>query len=133
MCATYLFKYNLKEVFGDDSTNPATAPSVKCPALENIITIIACYYLIRKASPNVDVEMYREDYMQAIKLLEDIRDGHNNLTELAVKVNEHTDIQRQLSIGYEQSKKQLGTVISGISHDFRTPLTASLGYLRSGL
>ncbi|MBQ4464583.1 MAG: HAMP domain-containing histidine kinase, partial [Oscillospiraceae bacterium] len=26
--------------------------------------------------------------------------------------------------------KQLGTVISGISHDFRTPLTASLGYLQ---
>ncbi|MBR0195270.1 MAG: DUF1320 family protein [Paludibacteraceae bacterium] len=82
LCATYLFKYNLKEVFGDDSTEPATAPSVKCPALENIITIIACYYLVRKASPNVDVELYRDDYMQAIKLLEDIRDGHNNLTEL---------------------------------------------------
>ena len=91
LCATYLFKYNLKEVFGDDSgpgvgiarqNRPATAPSVKCPALENIITIIACYYLVRKASPNVDVELYRDDYTQAIKLLEDIRDGHNNLTEL---------------------------------------------------
>lgn len=43
---------------------------------------------------------------------------------------EHTDIQRNLGTEYEQSKKQLGTVISGISHDFRTPLTASLGYLQ---
>ena len=31
---------------------------------------------------------------------------------------------------YEQRKRQLDTVISGISHDFRTPLTASLGYLQ---
>lgn len=82
LCATFLFKYNLKEVFGDDTTEPVTAPTVKCPALENIITVIACYYLVRKASPNVDVELYRDDYMQAIKLLEDIRDGNNNLTEL---------------------------------------------------
>lgn len=66
------------------------------------------------------------NYRQPLK----VTDFDNDLTELAVKVNEHTDIQRQLSIGYEQSKKQLGTVISGISHDFRTPLTASLGYLQ---
>ena len=44
--------------------------------------------------------------------------------------NEHTDIQRQLGAGYEESKKQLSTVISGISHDFRTPLTAALGYMQ---
>ena len=82
LCATYLFKYDLKEVFGDDSTNPVTAPTVKCPALENIVTVIACYYLVRMASPNIDVELYRDDYQQAVSLLKDIRDGHNNLTEL---------------------------------------------------
>ena len=53
-----------------------------------------------------------------------------DIVKLAVKVNEHTDIQRKLGNDYEQSKKQLSTVISGISHDFRTPLTASLGYLQ---
>lgn len=85
LAATYLFKYNLKEVFGDDSSEPVVAPSVKCPALEQIIIVIACYYLIRQASPNVDTELYRDDYRQAIQLLEDIRDGHNNLTELHYK------------------------------------------------
>ncbi|SDA31501.1 HAMP domain-containing sensor histidine kinase [Ruminococcus sp. YE78] len=44
--------------------------------------------------------------------------------------NYATDIQRELGAEYEEQKKQLGTVISGISHDFRTPLTASLGYLQ---
>lgn len=57
-------------------------------------------------------------------------DFDKDIVELSVKVNEHTDIQRQLGNEYEQSKKQFGTVISGISHDFRTPLTASLGYLQ---
>ena len=66
------------------------------------------------------------DYRQPVK----VTDFDKDLVELAVKVNEHTDIQRQLGVEYEERQKQLGTVISGISHDFRTPLTASLGYLQ---
>lgn len=66
------------------------------------------------------------DYRQPVK----VTDFDRDIVELAVKVNEHTDIQRRLGAEYEQSRKQLGTVISGISHDFRTPLTASLGYLQ---
>ena len=66
------------------------------------------------------------NYRQPVK----ITDFDKDIAELAVKVNEHTDIQRQLEKEYEQSRKQLGAVISGISHDFRTPLTASLGYLQ---
>mgnify|MGYP002681742546 CR=1 FL=1 len=66
------------------------------------------------------------DYRQPLK----VSDFDKDIVELAVKVNEHTDIQRKLGNDYEQNKKQLGIVISGISHDFRTPLTASLGYLQ---
>lgn len=66
------------------------------------------------------------NYRQPVK----ITDFDKDIAELAVKVNEHTDIQRQLEKEYEQSRKQLGAIISGISHDFRTPLTASLGYLQ---
>ncbi len=53
-----------------------------------------------------------------------------DIVSLAVKLNEHTDIQRSLDVEYKRSKEQLNNVISGISHDFRTPLTASLGYLQ---
>lgn len=53
-----------------------------------------------------------------------------DIVDLAVKLNEHTDIQRSLDVEYKRSKEQLNNVISGISHDFRTPLTASLGYLQ---
>lgn len=53
-----------------------------------------------------------------------------NIVDLAVKLNEHTDIQRILDVEYKRSREQLNNVISGISHDFRTPLTAALGYLQ---
>lgn len=58
----------------------------------------------------------------------DIFDG--DITELAIALNRHTEIQRELGIEYENSRQRLNNVISGISHDFRTPLTASLGYLQ---
>ena len=66
------------------------------------------------------------EYSQPLK----VSDFDKDIVGLAVKVNEHTDIQRKLAMEYEESRRQLSTVISGISHDFRTPLTASLGYLQ---
>lgn len=66
------------------------------------------------------------DYAQPVK----VTDFDKDIVELAVKVNEHTDIQRVLAVKHKCGKEQLNNVISGISHDFRTPLTASLGYLQ---
>ncbi len=66
------------------------------------------------------------DYAQPVK----VTDFDKDIVELAVKLNEHTDIQRVLAVEHKQSKEQLNNIISGISHDFRTPLTASLGYLQ---
>ncbi|MBE6862376.1 MAG: HAMP domain-containing histidine kinase [Ruminococcus sp.] len=53
-----------------------------------------------------------------------------DVTELAIVLNGHTEIQRKLAVDYENSRRKLNNIISGISHDFRTPLTASLGYLQ---
>lgn len=75
----------------------------------------------RQVESRKDVE-----YGSPIKVDNFVRD----IVELAVKLNEHTDIQRSLDVEYKRSKEQLNNVISGISHDFRTPLTASLGYLQ---
>lgn len=109
--------------------------------METIITtvcvcllVILCvllwkYILLKKNIRHFSHELEKlkdSDYRQPVKVMDFDRD----LVNLAVKVNEHTDIQRQLGVEYEERKKQLGTVISGISHDFRTPLTASLGYLQ---
>lgn len=85
LCATYLFKYDLKPVFGDDTVSPAVKPTVVSPALQKIVKIIASYYLVRQSNPNIDLELYRKDYEDAIALLKNIRDGQNNLTELSYR------------------------------------------------
>ena len=101
-----------------------------CVCLLVILCVLLWKYIslkknIRHFSQELE-ELKDSDYRQPVK----VTDFDRDLVELAVKVNEHTDIQRQLGVEYEERKKQLGTVISGISHDFRTPLTASLGYLQ---
>ncbi|WP_164172787.1 sensor histidine kinase KdpD [Ruminococcus flavefaciens] len=101
-----------------------------CVCLLVILCVLLWKYIslkrnIRHFSQELD-KLKSTDYRQPMK----VTDFDKDLVELAVKVNEHTDIQRQLGVEYEQRKQQLGTIISGISHDFRTPLTASLGYLQ---
>ena len=101
-----------------------------CVCLLVILCVLLWKYIslkknIRHFSQKLE-KLKDSDYRQPVK----VTDFDRDLVELAVKVNEHTDIQRQLGVEYEERKKQLGTVISGISHDFRTPLTASLGYLQ---
>ena len=101
-----------------------------CVCLLVILSALLWKYIslkrnIRHFSQELE-KLKSSDYRQPVK----VTDFDSDLAELAVKVNEHTDIQRQLGVEYEERQKQLGTVISGISHDFRTPLTASLGYLQ---
>ena len=74
LCKSYLFKYDLNAVFGTTDT-PPTHPS---EFVKKLVKIIASYYLVRMASPNVNIELYRLDYQDAMKMLEDIRDGRNN-------------------------------------------------------
>lgn len=66
------------------------------------------------------------DYNEPVK----VESFDRSVCELANSLNEHIDIQKKLSEEYTEEKKNLSTIISGISHDFRTPLTATLGYLQ---
>lgn len=75
MAKSYLFKYDLLAAFGNE-TDP---PAVDSPLLGKIVKMIASYFLVRMANPNVNIELFREDYLYAISLLEDIRDGKNNI------------------------------------------------------
>lgn len=61
-CKSYLFKYDLKALFGDDTVDPAVAPTVIDDNLKKTIKVIASYWLVRKANPNVNLELFREDW-----------------------------------------------------------------------
>ena len=79
-----------------------------------------------------------KDFIQAARWNRDMGVGRpvtvdcfdKDITELAKVLNEYTEMIKRLSIQYENDRKQLKNVIAGISHDFRTPLTAVTGYMQ---
>lgn len=54
----YLFKYDLDALFGTESQ----PPSVGDEFLKKAIKIIAAYFLVRKANPNISLELFRQDW-----------------------------------------------------------------------
>lgn len=83
-CKSYLFKYDLKALFGDDTVDPVVAPTKVDENLKKTIKIIASYWLVRKANPNINVELFREDWELMIGTkdepgwLYDIKEGNIN-------------------------------------------------------
>lgn len=77
MAKTYLSKYDLVAIFGEGETLP-TFTGGDVPALKKVIKIIAAYFLVRKSSPNIQVELFRADFEYAIKFLEGIQAGQSN-------------------------------------------------------
>ncbi len=83
-CKSYLFKYDLKALFGDDTANPVVAPTVVDENLKKTIKVIASYWLVRKSNPNVNLELFREDWQLMIGdkegpgWLYDIKEGNIN-------------------------------------------------------
>jgi hypothetical protein len=83
-CKSYLFKYDLKALFGDDTVDPVVAPTIVDNNLKKTIKVIASYWLVRKANPNVNVELFREDWELMIGNKElpgwlyDIKEGNIN-------------------------------------------------------
>lgn len=61
-CKSYLFKYDLKALFGDDTVDPVVAPTKIDEQLKKTVKVIASYWLVRKANPNVNLELFREDW-----------------------------------------------------------------------
>jgi hypothetical protein len=75
-------------------------PEVQSEHLQNVVKDIACWHLVRLANPNVNLELFRTTYEDAIRFLEKVMKGQadpegwpykpdNPLTE----GNENTGIQ----------------------------------------
>lgn len=65
-CKSYLFKFNLNALFGNDTVDPVVAPTVIDENLKKCVKIIASYWLVRKSNPNVSIDLFREDYEMMI-------------------------------------------------------------------
>ena len=105
LCKSYLFKYDLRAAFGETGEPPA----IQCEMLKKIVKMIASYYLVRLANPNVDLELYRLDYQLAIDMLKDIRDGKNNLVELPYAKDdpETEDDESDGSVAWSSNPKRI--------------------------
>jgi len=55
------------------------------------IKTIAAWFLIKRANPNVNTELFYDDYKNAIKWLEDVQAGKINLGLPYVAVTDDTD------------------------------------------
>ena len=53
-----------------------------------------------------------------------------DIKELALSINEQLEKQNKEHIEHIRESEKMQCIVSGISHDFRTPLTSSLGYLQ---
>ena len=61
-CKSYLFKFDLMALFGNDDTPPTVVDA----NLKKTVKIIASYWIVRKANPNVNLQLFRDDWEMMI-------------------------------------------------------------------
>lgn len=94
-----------------------------------VIIVVAYIFQLKRQIQRFSSEVDRLkslEYNQVIKV--DVFD--KDLVALAIALNESVDIQKEIKLKYIEERKKSQEIIAGISHDFRTPLTATRGYLQ---
>jgi hypothetical protein len=74
---SYMSRYDLDAIFGTSEHEPTFTGS-DVNLIKKVVKIIASYYLVRLANPNVNIELYRADYEDAIDWLKDLQAGSVN-------------------------------------------------------
>ena len=103
--------------------------AVLCILLVIIAALIGYIVVMKMQIRNFNKRVRRlleQDYDEMIKV--DMYD--KDIVRLAESMNSHVFRQRKLAGDYIRDREILANLVSGISHDFRTPLTASIGYLQ---
>lgn len=96
-----------------------------------VLLLFAIYKIIilKKALRGFAEELEKHkdtEYAQPVK----VNTFDKDVVHLAVKFNEIINQQHKLTAAIDENSTHLGNVISGMAHDFRTPLTSSFGYLQ---
>lgn len=116
-CKSYLFKFDLKALFGDDKAQPPVAPTVVDENLKKCIKVIASYWLVRKSNPNTSVDLFREDYEMMIGTKESpgwltqVKEGYLvPKWPYAIDDTETTDVdESQNSVSWSSNKKRINS------------------------
>lgn len=71
---SYMSRYDINAIFGTDTEPPGFIDE----HIKKLVKIIASYYLVRMANPNVNIELFRADYEDAIAWLNLLQAGKVN-------------------------------------------------------
>jgi hypothetical protein len=71
LAKSHLNRYDLKAIFGDDTTEP----TFKDDYLDSLVKDVVCWHLIKLSNPNINFEVFRTAYEDAVKEFEKIKKG----------------------------------------------------------
>jgi phage gp36-like protein len=74
---SYMSRYDNDSIFGTTNSEP-TYTGADVELIKKVVKIISSYYLVRMANPNVDIELFRADYEDALTWLKDLQAGNVN-------------------------------------------------------
>ncbi len=70
----YLHRFDLLQLFGDDTSNPPIEATFRSEYLNAIIIDLAVWQLVKLGNPSINYETCKFDYQSALQKLKDIRD-----------------------------------------------------------
>lgn len=105
--ASYLSKFDLLQLFGDN----ATPPTIEDAFLKQLCVSVAAWNFCKRDNPNINLEMLRTNYEDAIKTLEKIQSGKMDPEWPRRQDNpDTTGFSESQTINWSANKK--------LSHDF---------------
>ncbi len=93
---SYLAKYDTADLFGD-------TPTVADANLKMKVKDMACWHLVKLANPNVNFELFRTAYEDAIEWLKEIRSGEGGDPEGWPYKEDDADTDRTEGQGFYSS------------------------------
>jgi phage gp36-like protein len=102
-CKGYLSKFDLLKLFGDNET----APTINDPFLKRIVKDIASWHIVTLANPNVNMELFRTRYEDAIRWLKDVQKGMIDPEGWEYKTDDsETELNESSNIQFSSNPKQ---------------------------
>lgn len=71
LAKSYMSRFDMEKLFGTGDTNP----TVQSDLLKSLLVDITCWYIVRLANPNLNLEIFRADFEDAQKNLDKINAG----------------------------------------------------------
>lgn len=93
-----------------------------------ILGLFIFLFLLKREICSIKKQL--QDYSQSIEKPIDIVFIDKNLTDLAAEINKNQAYKKENNLALIRRERHIKELISNISHDLRTPLTAMIGYLQ---